>query len=158
MQDSVIHVWQSLSPLTITDSLRNIPSRRTLHSEKPTEGGTYVYLWLIHVDIWQKLTKFCKATILQLKTEKKLILPRPHTLRNEISDSKLKSIGIFFFFYFHFSVWGIFLPYDSELSFHYNRNWKCWILSFLDAIATKTSQDTCSKLWLRDIHSGFESN
>jgi len=29
--------------------------------------GTYVYLWLIHVEIWQKTTKFCKAIILQLK-------------------------------------------------------------------------------------------
>ena len=27
----------------------------------------YVYLWLIHVDIWQKPTKFCKAIIYQLK-------------------------------------------------------------------------------------------
>ena len=32
-----------------------------------------VYLWLIHVDIWQKTTKFCKAIILQLKTLKFLI-------------------------------------------------------------------------------------
>ena len=32
--------------------------------------GTYVYLWLIHVDIWQKTTKFCKAIILQLKNFK----------------------------------------------------------------------------------------
>ena len=31
---------------------------------------TYVYLWLIHVDIWQKLTQYCKAIILQLKTNK----------------------------------------------------------------------------------------
>ena len=31
--------------------------------------GTYVYLWLIHVDVWQKTTKFCKAIILQLKKE-----------------------------------------------------------------------------------------
>ena len=29
--------------------------------------GTYVYLRLIHVDVWQKPTKYCKATILQLK-------------------------------------------------------------------------------------------
>ena len=29
--------------------------------------GTYGYLWLIHVDVWQKPTQFCKATILQLK-------------------------------------------------------------------------------------------
>ena len=28
--------------------------------------GTYVYLWLIHVDIWQKPTQYCKAIILQL--------------------------------------------------------------------------------------------
>ena len=28
--------------------------------------GIYVYLWLIHVEVWQK-TKFCKAVILQLK-------------------------------------------------------------------------------------------
>ena len=26
----------------------------------------YEYLWLIHVDIWQKPTQYCKAIILQL--------------------------------------------------------------------------------------------
>jgi len=29
--------------------------------------GRYVYLWLIHVDVWQKQTQFCKTTILQWK-------------------------------------------------------------------------------------------
>ena len=29
--------------------------------------GTYVYLWLIHVDVWQKPTQYCRAIILQLK-------------------------------------------------------------------------------------------
>ena len=29
--------------------------------------GIYVYLWLIHVEVWQKTTKFCKAIIPQLK-------------------------------------------------------------------------------------------
>ena len=29
--------------------------------------GTYVYLWLIHVDVEQKPTQPCKAIILQLK-------------------------------------------------------------------------------------------
>ena len=29
--------------------------------------GTYVYLWLIHVDAWQKSIQYCKAIILQLK-------------------------------------------------------------------------------------------
>ena len=31
--------------------------------------GTYIYLWLIHGDIWQKQTQFSKAIILQLKKE-----------------------------------------------------------------------------------------
>ena len=30
---------------------------------------TYVYLWLIHVAIWRKLTQYCKAMILQLKNK-----------------------------------------------------------------------------------------
>jgi len=29
--------------------------------------GIYVYLWLIHVNIWQKPTQYYKAIILQLK-------------------------------------------------------------------------------------------
>ena len=29
--------------------------------------GTYVYLWLIHVGVWQKPTQYFKAIILQLK-------------------------------------------------------------------------------------------
>ena len=28
---------------------------------------THVYLWLIHVDVWQKPMPFCKAIILPLK-------------------------------------------------------------------------------------------
>ena len=32
--------------------------------------GIYVYLWLIHVELWQKTEKFCKAIILQLKKKK----------------------------------------------------------------------------------------
>ena len=32
--------------------------------------GTYVYLWLIHVDTWHKTIKFCKAIIFQIKKKK----------------------------------------------------------------------------------------
>ena len=34
-------------------------------------GGRFksVHLWLIHVEVWQKTTKFCKAIILQLKNK-----------------------------------------------------------------------------------------
>ena len=35
--------------------------------------GIYVYLWLIHVEVWQKTAKFCKAIILQLKKKNKTI-------------------------------------------------------------------------------------
>ena len=31
--------------------------------------GTYVYLWLIHVDVGQKPTQHCNAIILQLKNK-----------------------------------------------------------------------------------------
>ena len=36
--------------------------------------GTYVYLWLIHVDVWQKPTQYCKAIILRLRRKKKSVL------------------------------------------------------------------------------------
>jgi len=31
---------------------------------------TYIFLWLIHVDVWQKPTQYCKANILQIKLHK----------------------------------------------------------------------------------------
>ena len=34
---------------------------------RPQTEGTYVYLWLIHVTLWQKQAQHCKAIILQLK-------------------------------------------------------------------------------------------
>ena len=34
------------------------------------EEGTYVYLWLIHGDVWQKPTRCCKAIILHLNISK----------------------------------------------------------------------------------------
>ena len=37
-------------------------------------GGKYVYLWLIHVEVWQKTTKFCKAISLQLKNKRNAYL------------------------------------------------------------------------------------
>ena len=35
--------------------------------EEGSGWGARVYLWLIHVDTWQKPTQYCKAVILQLK-------------------------------------------------------------------------------------------
>ena len=31
------------------------------------EGGDICILWLVHVDVWQRRTQYCKAIILQLK-------------------------------------------------------------------------------------------
>ena len=41
--------------------------------------GICVYLWLIHVEVWQKTTQFCKAIILQLKNKLKRIKKREST-------------------------------------------------------------------------------
>ena len=38
--------------------------------ERLKREGTGMYLWLIHVDVWQKPTQYCKAIILQLKINK----------------------------------------------------------------------------------------
>ena len=40
------------------------------------EGGTHVYPWLIHVNIWEKPPQYCKVIGLQLKLKinKKLIV------------------------------------------------------------------------------------
>ena len=35
--------------------------------EGPRVVGTHVYLWQIHVDVWQKPSQYCKVIILQLK-------------------------------------------------------------------------------------------
>ena len=34
---------------------------------KSKEEDIYVYMWLIHIVVWQKSIQYCKATILQLK-------------------------------------------------------------------------------------------
>ena len=47
--------------------------------------GTNVYLWLIHIDIRQKPTQYCKAIIFQLKQMKKIKL---HIQRVQSKDRK----------------------------------------------------------------------
>ena len=55
--------------------------------------GTYAYLWLIHVDIWQKPAQYCKAIILQFKkfTLKKLKEINPK--HKQIKDNSLEALG-----------------------------------------------------------------
>ena len=51
--------------------------------------GTHVYLWLTHVDVWQKSMQYCKAIILQLKTNK---LKKKHCILNIILHYKEKAL------------------------------------------------------------------
>ena len=46
----------------------------------------YVYLWLIHVAVWQKLTKHCKAIILHFKTKNS----NRHTHKN--NEQKMQNL------------------------------------------------------------------
>ena len=61
--------------------------------------GTYTYLWLIHVDVWQKPTQYCTGIILRLKMNKSKIkknqktsdqlpLPNKHLDMLQLSTTK----------------------------------------------------------------------
>ena len=39
------------------------------HQREVQEGRDKLYQWVIHVDVWQKPTQFCKAIILKLKNK-----------------------------------------------------------------------------------------
>ena len=61
------------------------------------EGGD---IWLIHVDVWQKPTQYCKAIIFQLKMKKNLVCvkgigPRPTYLHSVHEQNKLVSENTF---------------------------------------------------------------
>ena len=58
--------------------------------------GTYVYLWLIHIDVWQKPTQQCKA-IPSIKKKKKDVCLIVHTplSRSNIYCPPLTFLGSF---------------------------------------------------------------
>ena len=43
------------------------------------EERTYIYLWLIHADVWQKPAQYCKAIIFQFKINKKIFNKEKNT-------------------------------------------------------------------------------
>ena len=53
-------MWLRQLKLRLCDNLEEVEGR-------VKREGTYVYLWLIHVDVWQKSTQYCKTIIFQLK-------------------------------------------------------------------------------------------
>ena len=73
-------VWRFLKKLNQNYHMIHDSGDQTWHSvatqrvgmewevgERFKREGTYVYLWLIHIDVRQKSTQYCKAIILQLK-------------------------------------------------------------------------------------------
>ena len=59
--------WESAAWLRELNGLGNNPEGWAGLWEGHSRGKGRVYLWLIHVDVWQKPTQDCKAIILQLK-------------------------------------------------------------------------------------------
>ena len=51
-------------------SIHGVFQARVLEWGAIAFSRTYVYLWLIHVNVWQKPEQYCKAIILQLKLNK----------------------------------------------------------------------------------------
>ncbi|KAB0360204.1 hypothetical protein FD754_004360 [Muntiacus muntjak] len=88
----------------------DLPPEKSVCRSRSNRGfkkkGTYAYLWLIHVDVWQKLTQYCKPIILQLKKKKNLawnkiaiIHPNafstlPSLRKLDLSSNRLSSIPV----------------------------------------------------------------
>ena len=54
-----------------------------------------MYLWLVHVDVWQKPTQYCKAIILQLKInkfKKERYTEEKTTTKKQLYQNRLHSI------------------------------------------------------------------
>ena len=62
--------------------------------------GTYVYLWLMHLDVWQKPTQYCKAVILQLKINK-LRGEKIHLPHQRVASVKAETLFLIFFIALH---------------------------------------------------------
>ena len=61
--------------------------------ERVRREGTYIYLWLIHIDIWQKLIQYCKAIIFQLKIDK--LFFKDYCQLRKTKYLKLRDLGLF---------------------------------------------------------------
>ena len=62
---------------------------------------TYVHLWLIHADLWQKSNQYCKAIINQLKINKYSNNNKVFGKSQKLDQPKRKKM-IFFFSCWHF--------------------------------------------------------
>ena len=69
-KEKEISIWNE--KFQVSDLTMTVITNATFDKLHTSLGlwGTYVYLWLTHVAIWQKTTKFCKAVIVQLKKQR----------------------------------------------------------------------------------------
>lgn len=60
--------------------------------------GTHIYLWLTHVDVWQRPTQYCEAIFLQLKIslekERGLLYRDPHFPDHLLGHSTVLSMAV----------------------------------------------------------------
>ena len=81
------------------------------------DGGTHLYPWLIHVDVWQKSPQYCKVISLQLKfINLKINLKIKKNCKNNFERKKKQLGGMMIFcFYldcFTFSISYSVLPFN----------------------------------------------
>ena len=61
----IMFTWKTLPLLSLSQKF-GIYITCSENSDIQSEG-TFIYVWMIHTDVWQKPTQYCKAITLQLK-------------------------------------------------------------------------------------------
>ena len=98
------HPTISSSVVPFSCRLQSFPASGSFQMSQFFISG--VYLWLIHAEVWQKTTKFCKAIILQLKKQsgKKIFYWNIVDLQSCISGIQISDSVIYIFFFRFFSI------------------------------------------------------
>ena len=95
--------------------------------------GIYVYLWQIHVDIWQKPSQYCKVIILQLNIKwnvfKSYIKKKFHWTQNQGVGRTVFSFGCF-------RGESISLPFPASRSYAYSVAHGCLLPSSRSTIVS----------------------
>ena len=58
---------------------------KSIKKDKNGMRGTHLYLWLIHVNVWQKPAQYCKVISLQLKKNKCWACPSECAVINHVN-------------------------------------------------------------------------
>ena len=61
-------VWCTELKPVLCDNLEGVQGK--MEVQEAGREGTYVYVWVIHIEVWQKTTQHYKPIILQLKINK----------------------------------------------------------------------------------------